>query len=320
MSYGRALPVVLFFMLGCWVVSLSVDIPSWPGMGSFLWEDMGLSLPGGRRILLAMGLLLYLTIGFSLIPLNNRLVIIRTRASVQTLFFFFWLALLPFLHPLVYDVCPMFLMLCSLSFFMVAYQHERPMGLVYHAMLCLGLASCFDPGLLFLLPVYGVGALLFRIGSWRSLLAGVLGLLFAYVFFTGVAWAVGNPWLLFRQFSSFAGKLHGFCLPAHAPWFLILAGYQLVLLLCTMPYYWLKKPKISMRTRDFLNFFSLLELAFLAGMCLKPVLLGMLLPLSLVCLSFIGGHFFSFVHTKSSNVLFIFAFSVPFLLYAILLL
>ncbi|MGI6218267.1 MAG: hypothetical protein ACOYJE_00145 [Bacteroidaceae bacterium] len=319
-SYGRALPVVLFFMLGSWVVSLSVDVPAPAHMGSFLWEEFNLFLPGERRISLAIGLLLYLGIGFSLIPLNNQLVVIRTRASMQTIFFFFWLALLPFLHPLLYDACPMFLLLCSLSFLMLGYQRERPMGFVYHALLCLGLASCFAPELLLLLPVYIVGACLFRMCSWRNLLAGILGVLFAYVFFTGIAWAVGKPELLFLQFASSWEQMQHYVRPDYALWFLVLVGYQLVLLLCTIPYYWLKRPKIGLRTRDFLAFFLLLELAFVAGMCLKPELLCTLLPLSLICLSFIEGHFFSFVYTKSSNVLFAFALSVPFVLYLILLL
>lgn len=319
MSYGRALPIALFFTLGCWLISLYWEVPAPPHVQSFLWESFHSLLPGERRISLGISLVLYLSIAFFLIPLNNQLVIIRSRASVQTIFFLFWLALSPFLHPLLYDVCPMFLLLASLSCFMMSYQQERPMGLVYHAFLCLGLASCFAPELVLLLPIYAVGGFLFRISTWRNLLAGILGLLFAYVLFTAVAWAAGRADVLILQFSSFIDQVRSYGTPDYNYWFILIIAYQLILLLGTVPYHWIKQTKMNLRTRDFLNFFLLLEIAFLAEMCLEPELLCTLLPLSLICLSFIEGHFFSCVYTKSSNVLFLFGLTMPFLIYLLLL-
>ena len=105
--YGRALPLMLFLLLGSWVVSLYVE-PSVPaGGGSLLQEMLTGLLPGERRLQLGAGLLLYVGIGFLLIPLNTQLVFIRARASAQTTFFFFWLALLPFLHASLYALCPL---------------------------------------------------------------------------------------------------------------------------------------------------------------------------------------------------------------------
>ena len=312
--YGRALPLMLFLLLGSWVVSLYVE-PSVPaGGGSLLQEMLTGLLPGERRLQLGAGLLLYVGIGFLLIPLNTQLVFIRARASAQTTFFFFWLALLPFLHASLYALCPLFFFLLSLFCLTAAYQDPRPMSLVYHALLCLGLAVCFAPELLLLLPAYAVGAGLFRICTWRNLLAGVLGLLFAAVLFTAVAWSLGEPLLLFGQFDRFFAQV---LLPCSGrPWWALgLVCYQALLLLATLLTYWLKRPKTGVRAHDFLNFFFLVELLLLAGMGLRPEFLPVLLPLSLVCLSFVEGYFFTSVYTKGTNVLFALGLFVPVVLY-----
>lgn len=311
LAHGLTLPVVLFLLLGSWVLSLVAELSVPFRSSSSWWAELPFRLPDDRRLLLGIGLLLYVAIGFLLIPFNNRLAVIRSRASVQTILFFFGAAFLPFLHPLHYDTFAMLLLQASLLCFLLAYQHPAPMAWVYHAMLFFGLSTCCLPGYLWLLPLYVIGFFLFRLSTLRNFLAAVLGLFFAYLLFGVLLWSVGQPGLFLVQWETCLSFLR-YTPPEHVAGSFAFLAYQAVLFLIPAGYYWIKRPQIAVRTSTLLHFFLLTELFLCAGMYLRPDMIGALAPLSLIGSSFVSGHYFTTVSTKFSNVFFLFTcFSAP---------
>ncbi len=300
------LPVALLILLGGWVISLYLPFNSrFPVAETAFLKLLSGYLPNERTITLGINLVLYLLIGFLLIPFNNAVVIIRTRASIHTSLFFIWSALLPVLHPLHPDILMTFILMLSLVCLIAGYQHPHPMAYVYHAWLLLGFASFLVPEVLFLIPVYILGAYQFQILSFKSLVAGLLGLAFAYLVFCFLAWALGGWDLVVSQQVVLEKLCTEFHFPVHEDWLNVLAAYHGILWLVALFYYGFKKVQINIRTRDFIHFMLWTEVLLQGILYLKPGTLCALLPVSLICLCLIEGHLFTTVKTKLSNFFFI---------------
>lgn len=314
------LPAALLILLAGWVISLHTpSVTSLPHTGSALWKLLSTHLPAERPLSLGINLLLYLLIGFLLIPFNNKIAIIRTRASIHTSLFFFWSALLPILHPLQGESAATLILLASLLCFMAGYQHPSPMTYVYHSWLLAGFASCLIPEVLILIPIYLIGLYLFHILSFKNLVAGILGLAFSYLIFFFLAWALQEMPLVTSQLAILKELFTTYHFPPHEAWLNTLAVFHGLLLLIALFHYWFKRSQIKIRTRDFINFILLTEIALQATIYFKPGTLYTLLPVSLIGLSFIEGHFLTTVQTKLTNLLFIATLVTSIVLYGLIL-
>lgn len=318
---GRlVLPVALLVLLGGWVVSLYYP-QQFPldGTASPLWLLLEGLLPVEPRLSLGINLLLYLLIGFLLIPFNNAVGIIRTKGSIQTSFFFIWSGLLPVLHPLQCDVLTTLVVLLSLLCLMAGYQKPQPMAYLYHAWLLLGFASWLAPEVLWLLPVYILGAYQFQILSLKSLAAALLGLLFAYFIFSFFLWAAQETPIIIGQFKTLETLFTQYTLPEHETWVVVLMAFHGVLWLVAVAHYWVRRAQSSIKTRDFINFILSIGLLSLLVIYLKPATLSTLLPVSLICLSLIEGHFFTTAYSKSTNLFLILMWLTSAVLYGLIL-
>lgn len=314
------LPAALLILLGGWVISLYIPTTaSLPGTGSALRELLSAYLPEELPLSLGINLVLYVLIGFLLISFNNKIAIIRTRTSIHTSLFFVWSALLPILHPLQCDMLAILVLLLSLICFIAGYQHPSPMAYVYHSWLFLGLASCLTPEVLVLIPVYLIGLYQFHIFSFKNIVAGILGLVFSFLIFSFLAWSFQEMPLVTSQVALLKDLFTTYSFPAHEEWMNTLAVFHGTLLLIAIFYYWFKRAQTKIRTRDFINFILLAEIVLQATIYLKPGTLYTLLPVSLICLSFIEGHFFTTVQTKPMNVLFIVLLVTSVVLYGLIL-
>ncbi|MBP9638011.1 MAG: hypothetical protein KBD97_06590, partial [Bacteroidaceae bacterium] len=131
---GRfTLPLALLCLIAGWIVSLYHPAVIRVATMSPFWAAADPEIPKEPHLLLGINLVLYLLIGFLLIPFNKLIAVIRIRASIQTALFFLWSALLPFLHPLQGGRFTVLLLLASLFCFVISYQHPRPMARIYHA-------------------------------------------------------------------------------------------------------------------------------------------------------------------------------------------
>ncbi len=318
---GLTLPVAMLILLGGWVLSLYFSSPPLvaSNTSSSLWKELATVIPSDPTLSLGINLLIYVAVGFLLIPFNNAIAVIRTRASIQTSFFFVWSAFLPILHPLRPDIAVTLLLLLSIFCFTAGYQAPKPTPYMYHAWLFLGLASCIMPEMLWLIPAYLIGAYLFQCLSVKSFIAGLLGLVFACIIFCVFAWSTQHTAFLGEYFDALLLLCTSYSLPTHSIWAIALMGIHGLFLLIAIFYYWVKRGQTKIKTRDFINFILMLELMIQLLMYAKPDTLYALLPVSLICLSLIQGHLMTTVYTRATNVYLLFIIFLTLILYGLIL-
>ena len=312
-------PLALLCLIAGWIVSLYHPAVIRVATMSPFWAAADPEIPKEPHLLLGINLVLYLLIGFLLIPFNKLIAVIRIRASIQTALFFLWSALLPFLHPLQGGSFTVLLLLASLFCLVISYQHPRPMARIYHAWLLLGFASLITPEVLGFIPAFLIGSYLFKSFSLKSFLAGILGLAFAYLIYGVGCWANGRDDLLTQQFNYFSQIETNYVIPVHPNWMWALILFHGLLFVVAALFYWIKSVQTNIKTRDHINFLLTMELFVQLIIYLKPDIICALLPLSLIILSLIEGHYFTTIQTKATNVFFISIIVFSFLLHLLIL-
>ncbi|MDR0972999.1 MAG: hypothetical protein LBM61_03325, partial [Prevotellaceae bacterium] len=138
-----------------------------------------------------VGFLFHLLIGYCLILLNNTYAIIRVHASLQTFIYLLLVAVCPFLHEFQLTDVAMLLLLFSVYFIFGSYQQANSVYPFFMSFLFLGIGTLFVPKMVFLSPLWWLGAYYFRSLSLRGWFASLLGwivpiwLLFVYEYVFG---------------------------------------------------------------------------------------------------------------------------------------
>ncbi|MBE6288174.1 MAG: hypothetical protein E7099_08340 [Mediterranea massiliensis] len=284
---GRfTLPVVILLSIFYWFLTtyfMNLSSDSWIEQGGVL--------------------LFYSVIAYFLVLLNSKFAFIRKKSAMQIMIFSILISLFPSLHH--FDV-KMFFLPCSMSafyFLFESYRHPYPMGSLFYVSLFLGAGSLLLPQAIWMLPLFLIGAYLFRALSLRSFCAVLLGLLFPYWLLFGYAylrgemelflrpfvgmflWDVSEPFSVARLFS----LLYLFLLLSVGSVHCVLSGFE-----------------ENQRTRNFLQFLILASFYVLFIVLLQPCLYVSLLPLLIVLISILSGHYFALTRTKSSDLFFLF--------------
>lgn len=146
-------------------------------------------IPGAGGGALWGGLLATCVSGYVIIEWNNRNSLLRVRSRMSSSVFFLLMAVCPFLHPWsVYMVPPVCLVL-SLCLLFETYQRPRAEGYTFHSFLCIGVGSMFFPPLLLsAFWLYFSMLVHLRSFTWRTFVAGMLGLLLPLWGYVG--WAI----------------------------------------------------------------------------------------------------------------------------------
>jgi hypothetical protein len=249
-------------------------------------------------------LLIYLTIGYMLIRMNNAFGLIRAKASVHTSIFLLLVAACPPLQQLSPGDIATLLFVVALYLLFNAYQHRRSSGYLFHAFLFVGLGSLIFPQITLLAPILLIGAYNFKALDLRSLLAAFIGWSLPYWFLFGYAFYSDRMELFYRPFI----KLVTFC-PIDFSIFTVgefaVLGYSLVLFMVASIHCFIQSYKDKIRTRVHLRFFVLLNVCIYMLIVLQPALCTSLQPLSLVGVSMLTSHMFVLTNSKASNIFFI---------------
>lgn len=302
---GRTtLPVAVLVALGCWLVG-GMMLPSehWTAWsGSTLWQLAGLDrLP--LQVSLPMGFVLHGLAGWLLIELNNAYAIIRMRASVQTTVYLLLTAACPALYVLYAGSVGLLLFLVALYFLFGSYQQKRLVGGLFYSFLFLGLGSMVVPQLVWLVPVFWLGAYLFRSLHFRSFFASLFGWALPYWFLLAHAYFYGQMELFcqpFREMVYFAAWHPCF----HPNEWAVLA-YLFVLYAVSTFHCLLLGYEDKIRTRSYLHFLILLCFCLFAYVVAQPVKSRDVLPLLLAGVGILSGHFFALTSSRGSNWFFI---------------
>lgn len=298
------MPVAIFITSVCWAMVCFL-IPDPPGedVAYAFWRLLDIdSIP--FWINKSVCLFIYFIIGYLLIQMNNTFGLIRVRASTQTSIFLSLIAACSPIQRLTPGTITALLFVVALYLLLIAYQHFRSSGYLFHTFLFVGLASLIFPQVTLLAPILLVGAFNFQALNRRSLLAALIGWGFPYWFLFGHAFFYDNMDLFYQPFIELT-TFYPIDFSAFSLWELAVLGYTLVLFIVSSIHCLLQSYKDKIRTRIHLRFFILLNACIYLLIALQPNLCADLLPLSFVGISILTGHMFVLTSSKLSNVFFI---------------
>lgn len=161
------LPIMALLMLILWIIPSPQDIILWGGLAATF------------------------VTAYLIMELNNRNALLRIRSRMMSVTFLFLTLVCPSLHAWTTDYLPS--MCLMLGYFMLfsSYQLARAEGYIFHAFLCLGVGSIVFPPMIIIGVAYYI-CMLFQLRNftWRSFMAGILGLLVPYWLYA--AYAIWN--------------------------------------------------------------------------------------------------------------------------------
>ena len=302
---GRfTLPAAILLSLFCWILT-SILLPELQAIKSNypLWDTIiDGYIPAWASTPLSF--IFYGVVGYFLIELNNTFAIIRMRASVQTAIYFLFISVCPALHPVYAGDFASIAFLISLFFLFKGYQHSRPAGTMFYSFLFIGLGSLFFPQLTLFIPLYWIGAHSFQALTPKSFFGSLVGWALPYWFLLGHAYFYDEMGLFYQPFIELA-TFHPINLWDFPLWEIATLGYLFVLYLVSSIHCLVAGYEDKIRTRSYLHFLIFLSFCIFAYILLQPVLTVHLLPLLLIGVSILTGHFVVLTNSRASNVFFI---------------
>lgn len=302
---GRlTLPTAILLSLFCWVLT-SALLPEIPVMksGYPLWETINTGyIPAWANAPLSF--LLYGIIGYFLIELNNTFAIIRMRASVQTAIYFLLISVCPAMHQLYAGDIASVAFLISLFFLFKGYQHPHPAGIMFYSFLFIGAGSLFFPQLTLFIPLFWIGAYSFQALTPKSFFGSLVGWSLPYWFLLGHAYFYDEMGLFCQPFIEL-GTFQPITLQDFPLWEIATLGYLFVLFAVSSVHCLVAGYEDKIRTRSYLHFLIFLSFCIFGYILLQPAQTVHLLPLLLIGVSILTGHFVVLTNSRASNVFFI---------------
>ncbi len=227
-------------------------------------------LPDVESLQLWGGLSATLATAYLIMELNNRNALLRIRSRMMSVTFLFLMTVCPALHS--WSTASLLPLLLVLGFFALfgSYQAANAPGYVFHAFLCLGVGSLlFPPFAVLALCYYGCMAFLLHNFTWRTILAGLIGLALPYWGYAAyaiwenqldTAFLFVQPWLQLRVPQYSVLGIHEWASLGTIAFFAVLA----IIHLCRTAY------ADKIRTRLLLLTILVTEVFLVAGIALLP--------------------------------------------------
>ncbi len=319
---GRwTLPVVIIICTVCWCVSNALTFDN--GL-SMTYVPFGLTARQVEIVpewcLRLAGYAAFAAIGYFLIGLNNVFAIVRTRASAQTSFFFLLVTACPLLHTGYAGIIVAMSLALSLFLLFSGYHtYGDAPQYVFGSFALLSVATLFSPKIIYLAPIWLIGAVQFRAMSPRSLCAALVGLILPYWFLFGHAFYHDRMELFTMPFTEMV-TFSDIGLSVMPLYGISTLSYMFLLFAASLLQYLMESYKDKMQIRSYLIFlFNLTAYCYLFVL-LQPSMLNDLLVTMMMSVSVLAAHLFVLTSSKASNIFFIIITVGLVLLYALNLL
>jgi len=237
--------------------------------------------------------------------LNSVNALIRIYSRMVTCSFLVFSCCSCFLFP---SLQANFLQLClaaTLLLLFYSYQDKEGAAWVYYAFVCIGLGSIIFPQYLYFVPLFLLlTATHIQALSWRTLTAALLGICTPYWFFICWHFWQNDFTPLIAHFSQL-GDLHfskdilSIGLPR------LLSFVFLCIMTITGTLHFLRKQSgDKIRTRQLYGFFIWTSLFTILCILLQPRYFDQLLPILIITVSPLTGHFLALTRTRITNIAF----------------
>lgn len=274
---GRiTLPVAILFCLIVWILSMDK------------WLDLA-----------TLGITA-LT-GYLMIEANTTLALIRTRTTLPVSLYATVLAACVFLHSLEWDrIAPLAFLLAVIHLYR-SYESPHASTSIFHAFFFLALGSMAFAQLLYFIPLFLCSTWSFRSLSVKTICAALLGMAAPYWVLTGYAclyedWGVViAPWLEMVDFSTIS---HTSITTVQGIAWGVVTVLQVGGSICYMQTAYQDKT----RTRLYMRFLLIAGWWATAIIALQPQHLSALLPVQVICTSFLTAHWLTLTRNRISNI------------------
>lgn len=253
-----------------------------------------------------LGLICSFIAGYLLVELNNSNALIRIRTRLTTTSYMMLLSAMTFLHPFQKGQFIVICMLLSYHILLRSYQQFRPEGYIFFSFLFMGLGSIFFCQLLYLIPFYYLCmGLYFRSLTFRSIFAGLLGVLLPYIGLFTYAYYFKNDLYAIPKIYTYLTTFQPIdytCLNEHQ-----IASFALVVLLSMIGvvHYLRTHFQDKIRIRMTFYFFILMDFLYILMIALMPQYFNTLIFIMLMNSSPLIAHYFALTHTRVTNIVFI---------------
>ena len=288
------------------IVTHQLTLPIAIGLSVALWA-IAYSIRSIADLRETLGaLVLYGIIGYLLIILNQTFAIIRLRASIQTVVFWMLVAVITDIHQLYAGNIMALCFISSMFLVFNTYQLEKSAGLLFHAFIALGIASLLVPKVVWLFPFIWYACFTFRSLNVKSFIASLFG------------WSI--PIGTYATYLFWQGNIEEMLMKANQMveckdltlWWVNLPltvtfVYLFILYIASAVHSLKQSLDEKVQARNFLQFIILLTLALFLLMASMPSDVEQILPLTIILISILQGHFLAIADSKWSNAFFIFS-------------
>ena len=302
------LPVVIFICLLSWtLVSLffqsEIEAAQQTYTSYAFFRQLGVpEMPTHLQYLL--GFPVYLLIAYTLTILNNTFALIRIRATVQTAVFLLFVTTCPMIYPLSESTLTSFCLLLSLYFLFKSYQQHSPIP-IFYAFFLLGTSCIFLPQMIYLTPMWLVGAACFQALNLRNLLGALAGITLPFWFLFAHAFFYNNMALFtgcFEEMIHFYPLSSLLTLPM---WMITFCIFLAVVALISTIHIIAYSYEDKIQTRAYLLFLIRFSVYLIVFFLVQPVHGNTLLVTLTQVASILAAHFFLLTNNRSSNIIFI---------------
>ena len=252
---------------------------------------------------------------YLLIELSNSNALLRVRSRMVSSTFLALSCAACFLFSSLSGGIVLLCLIAAISILFRTYQDKQSPGWAFYSFLCLGLSTLVFPQMFFFVPVLWVLMVTqLQSLSWRSWLASVVGLLTPYWF--GLFWFVYRQDLTpivehFEQLTQFTaidnqGEPVGYVQQLQLLTFGQVAVFvlTLILVLTSIAHFWHRSFEDKIRIRLLYGFLITICLLSVVFLILQPHHYDFLMRIIIVTASPLIAHFFTFTHSRATNMMF----------------
>ena len=247
---------------------------------------------------------LYALIGYLLIILNKSFSIIRLRASFQTVIFLVLVSIFPQIHALYEGNIMAVCYLIGTFFLFNSFQKEWSAGLLFHAFIFLGIGCLFVPKIVWLIPYMWFSCYVFRSLNLRSFVASIFGCSIPITGYT-IYDFINNQGIGFAAKLAEVTRLEGIYIDNLQLPIVVMLLFSFIIFVVSATHSILYSMDEKVQTRSYLqHLIVVVSLLFvLSFSCLSITL--QLMPLILIGIGLLYGHFSTLTKSKWSNIFFI---------------
>lgn len=241
---------------------------------------------------------------YSLVELNNRFALLRIRSRMVSTCFLMFMAVCPALHGEWLVLLSPLLFVLSYFMLFASYQDTHSQGYIFHAFLFVGAASMFYPPMLVVAFLFYFSMIFqLRNFTWRTLMAGLLGLAVPYWLYAAYAiWQnkLDTAFLYLGEWTVF--QVPDYSLLSLSQW--VTAGTLVVLSLFAFVHFFHTAYNDKIRTRMLFYVIATQEVALVAGLALLPQHFNEQLALLMLNSAPLLAHYYALAKGKFADVWF----------------